>query len=205
MILVVASHPDDEVLGCGGTIKRLSAIQPICLLLLGKGRNGDLDSCIEKSADILGIRHIHTLDFPDQEYDSISLLEINRLIETEIEKWKPEIVFTHHRNDLNKDHRITYQSVLTACRPPTTVKKFYCFETLSSTEWQYPFYFSPNVWVNIGESIRAKTAAMQQYDSEIREGNHPRSIAGIINLARYRGQQVGVEYAEAFELVRELC
>ena len=203
MTLIVASHPDDEVLGCGATIKKLSNTCEVNLLLLGEGRRAGVVDCVKKAADALGIQHYDILDFPDQQYDTVSLLEITQAIEHYISKDLPDTIYTHHRNDLNKDHRITYGAVLTACRIGP-VKKIYTFETLSSTEWQYPYVFSPNVWVDVGATIPAKTYAMQMYNTEIREGFHPRSVRGILNQARYRGQQVGCEYAEAFELVREI-
>lgn len=197
--------PDDECLGCGATISILSNVQTVNLLLLGKGRDKTIIEYVKKSTNVLGMQHFDALDFPDQKYDTIPLLEITQAIEEYLDIGNPEIIYTHHRDDLNKDHRITYQAVMTACRPAhVKVKKIYSFETLSSTEWQYPYKFSPNVWVNVGKAIHAKTCAMQQYNTEIREGNHPRSIHGIMTLARYRGQQIGVEYAEAFELVREV-
>ena len=201
MTLIVAAHPDDECLGCGATIKKLSNTCEVNLLLLGEGRRAGVVDCVKKAADALGIRHYDILDFPDQQYDTVSLLEITQAIEHYISKDLPDTIYTHHRNDLNKDHRITYGAVLTACRVGP-VKKIYTFETLSSTEWQYPYVFSPNVWVDVKKTIPAKTYAMQMYNTEIREGFHPRSVRGILNHARYRGQQVGCEYAEAFELVR---
>ena len=212
MILVIAAHPDDEVLGCGSTISILSITQPVNLLLLGTGRDHSIAGknkildCVKRSADILGIQHFDTLDFPDQKYDTVPLIDITQAIEGVVGRCQPEIIYTHYRNDLNKDHRITHGAVMTACRPQpgAAVKKIYSFEVLSSTEWQYPFSFNPNVYVPINGALRAKTHAMQLYAEETREAPHPRSIQGIVNLARYRGQQVGVEYAEAFELVREV-
>jgi len=206
MILIVAAHPDDECLGAGATISILSTIQNVNLLLLGKGRDKSVIECVKKSADVLNIGQFVALDFPDQKYDTVPMLEINQAVEEIIDKWKPEIIYTHHRNDLNKDHRICHGAVITACRPQpgAIVKKIYAFEILSSTEWQYPFSFNPNVYVPIDGALRAKTVAMQMYGPETREAPHPRSIQGIVNLAKYRGQQVGVEFAEAFELVREI-
>ena len=204
MTLIVASHPDDEILGCGAVISQSS--DTVNLLLLGGGRDNTILNSTHEAAEIVGIGEISCLGFPDQKYDAVPFLDIIVGIEECIEKYQPDIIYTHHRLDLNKDHRIAYNAVITACRPlpGMGVKTIYSFETISSTEWSYPYAFSPNVFVDVTNSIRAKTKAMQFYGPELREDPHPRSTRGIITLAQYRGQQVGYEFAEAFELVRQL-
>lgn len=217
-ILVVAAHPDDEVLGCGATIARLSAEgNEVFACILSKETASRQQSQVEKekiieklkkgnekAAKILGIKKTFLLDFPDNEFDSVSLLSIIKKIEAVVEQVNPSIVFTHHRNDLNIDHRITFEAVLTALRPvgKKSRVKLYCFETLSSTEWNYPSNFSPNYFFDIAKYLDKKIKAMLCYKTEIREKPHPRSIEGIKSLASYRGMSVGINAAEAFELIR---
>ena len=184
-ILVIASHPDDEILGCEGTIARFRMKgADIGIVLMGEGRGSLLDN----------------------EFDSVSLLEHIKKIEKNIETFKPNIIFTHFRNDLNIDHRITYQAVITATRPmkDCPVNEIYSFEIPSSTEWNYPTSFSPNVFFDITDTIHLKLKAMEKYETELREWPHPRSLTGIRALAEYRGMSVGMQCAEAFEAVRIL-
>ena len=137
--------------------------------------------------------------------DSIPLLEITKIIEKEIDKFKPDRVYTHHYNDLNVDHRIVYNATLTACRPINfKVKELYSFEVLSSTEWNYPIRFQPNIFVNISKQLEKKLKAMSMYKNEIRKFPHPRSLENMKNVASRWGSIMGSNYAEAFELIRKL-
>lgn len=219
-ILIVAAHPDDEVLGCGGTVARLvKEGYEAYTLILGEGitsrdrsRNREkrlqdikkLKDQIYKANKILGIKKVFTFDFPDNRFDSVDFLDIVKTIEEIKNELKPEIIFTHSKSDLNIDHRITYQAVITATRPMKneTVKSIYAFEILSSTEWNYPLSFSPNVYFNIEDTLDLKLQAMAEYKSELREYPHPRSLEGIKIKAKQRGMEVGFCYAEAFELIR---
>lgn len=223
-ILVVAAHPDDEVLGCGGTIaKHTKKGDKVYCLFLGRGkasRNLENKSSTEKeqavlereahkAAEILGISEIIFKDYPDQRYDTIPFLEIVKTIEEVKNKIKPDIVFTHHQGDLNLDHQITFKAVLTACRPlkKETVKKLYSFEVPSSTEWGTPKkkdYFIPTIFVDISDTFDKKIEALNVYKSEIKDYPHPRSVKGIEIIARRWGIVVGKELVEAFELVREI-
>ena len=218
-VLVVAAHPDDEVLGCGATIARLSeeGFEVFaCILSRGavsrkqsqaerKKNLAELKAGTEEAAEILGIKKLFLLDLPDNSFDSVPLLKVIKKVEEVVAKVKPGIVFTHHRNDLNVDHRITFQAVLTALRPDgKDSPKLYCFETLSSTEWNYPSSFSPNCFFNVEKHLDKKLEAMRCYKSELRQRPHPRSVEGIKALAAYRGMSVGLSQAEAFELVREV-
>ncbi|MDO8264858.1 MAG: PIG-L deacetylase family protein [Candidatus Parcubacteria bacterium] len=223
-ILIIAAHPDDEVLGCGGTIaKYAKAGDKVYCLILNKGkeaRSGKkkfsirkeqsiLQEEAERSAKILGIAEMFFENFPDQKYDAVPLLNIIKAIEKIKEEIKPNIIFTHYAEDLNLDHRITFQAVLTACRPlkQETVKRIYSFEIPSSSEWGIPKrknYFVPNVFEDILDTFPVKVKALESYKSELREYPHPRSAKGIEIVARRWGLVAGKKFVEAFELVREI-
>ena len=219
-ILIVAAHPDDEVLGCFGTVARLiKKGYEAYTLILGEGKTSRdekrvienkkveldiLNSEIKKANDIIGIKKCFVYDFPDNRFDSVDLLDIIKVISKIKEEIKPDIIFTHYGNDLNIDHKITYQAVITATRPMEneSVKEIYSFEILSSTEWQYPISFSPDVFFDIKDTIELKLSAMKCYKSELCEYPHPRSLQGIELNAKYNGMKVGKNYVEAFKSVR---
>ena len=217
-ILTICAHPDDEILGCGGTIARL--IKEGCqayTLILGQGITSreywtteefeNIHSQATEANRIIGVElPIFIDDFPDNKFDSVPLLEIIKAIEKVIDAIKPDTIFTHFRNDLNIDHRITCQAVITATRPmkDCSVRKIYSFEIPSSTEWNFPVSFSPNVFFNVKETLHFKIQAMQIYSGELRQYPHPRSQSGINQLASIRGMQSGFSLAEAFEVVRIL-
>lgn len=220
-ILVVAAHPDDEVLGCCGTIAKWSGAGASAdLLILGQGlasRGGiqemeieKLKACCQKVARLTGYKKVHFENLPDNEFDAASLLSIVKRIEKYLVDSKPDIVFTHHPQDLNIDHRICSEAVLTASRPialqpyPSCI---YFFECLSSTEWRSyapEQVFIPNVYIDIGKTLSIKKRALKAYRGEIRKYPHPRSIEGIEILAKKRGLEVGLRFAEAFRLVRKI-
>ena len=219
-ILIIAAHPDDEVLGCGGTAARLvKQGNEVYTLVLGEGITSrdasrqrekreqeliQLKKQVHEANGVIGIKEVFTHDFPDNRFDSVPLLDIVKVIETIKNKIKPGIVFTHYEQDLNIDHQITYRAVLTAVRPTAdeTVKEIYSFEVLSSTEWNFPLKFSPDVFYDITETIDIKLAAMEKYQSELKEYPHPRSLKGIRMNAEQWGMKTGLKYAEAFKLVR---
>jgi len=216
-ILVVAAHADDEVLGCGGTIAKHNIEgDEVFLILMADGVSsrsyGDSSQleqrnfAAEEVAKILGIKKIMYLGFPDNRMDTLSLLEINQSLEAHILEIRPEVIYTHHYGDLNVDHRITCQSVLTACRPMpgSSVREIYAFEVMSSTEWAPPHAepFLPSVFVDITKTYHLKMAALEKYDMEMRDYPHSRSLQHLDSLTKYRGGCVGVEAAEAFEAIR---
>jgi LmbE family N-acetylglucosaminyl deacetylase len=219
-ILVVAAHPDDEVLGCGAIVARLvKEGYEAYTLILGEGiTSRDSKRNVKKRKEeikrlkkqakeanrILGVKEVFFGDFLDNRFDTIPLLDIVKSIEGIKSKIKPDVVFTHYEKDLNIDHQITYKAVLTATRAVKgeTVKEVYSFEILSSTEWKYPLSFSPNVFYDIKDTIDIKIKAMKIYKSELKNYPHPRSIKGIKLNALNWGMKVGLEYAEAFKLVK---
>jgi LmbE family N-acetylglucosaminyl deacetylase len=217
-ILIVAAHPDDEALGCGGAIARhVAAGDSIAALFLAdgetsRGTGGGLSSRREaarKAAKILGFEAQHFLDFPDNRLDSVPLLDVVRAVEAVLAAIRPNMIYTHHAGDLNVDHRIAQQAVLTACRPlaGSSVERILAFEVPSSTEWSAPGVgplFAPNVFVDIAEFLPKKLAALAAYADEMRPFPHPRSIEAVGALARWRGASAGMAAAEAFMLVRDL-
>jgi LmbE family N-acetylglucosaminyl deacetylase len=157
-------------------------------------------------AKIIGYDDIFFEDFPDNRMDGVDLLDVVKVVERRIKQYSPEEVFTHHYGDLNTDHRIVFQAVLTVCRPQKAcpVKSLYCFETLSSTEWNFPYHknaFSPNMFVDITDTIHTKLQAFGCYGTEIREAPHPRSPESIKASNARWGSVIGCDFAEAFEQI----
>jgi len=222
-ILILAAHPDDEVLGCGGTIAKLAdqgAIIHVAFLADGvfsrsgnpEAQSDELDlrrSAASKACNILGVDSISFGEFPDNRMDTVALLDITKVAEALIADFQPDAVFTHHAGDVNIDHRLLHEAVVTACRPQYghPVKTLLCFEVPSSTEWQLPGsapVFAPNWFEDISATLERKLNAINAYATELRSWPHPRSKQGIEHLAHWRGATVGVDAAEAFMLGRKL-
>jgi len=216
-ILVISAHSDDETLGCGGTISKLvSNGHLVTALFMTDGVSSREGNCTstqvqkriqsaKKATEILGISHLQQCDFPDNALDTVSLLNITQVIEAVIVETQPHTIFTHYLNDLNIDHSIVARATLTAARPvaDSPVKRVIAYEVNSSTEWAFGSpQFSPNYFVNISDTFKVKVKAMRAYENELRDPPHPRSIEGIKALASLRGNAVGYEYAEAFEIYR---
>lgn len=217
---VVVAHPDDEILGCGGSIAKMASEGiAVHVLVLGqglaaRGKSGsalisslkELRVCGQKANQAVGSHKVVFLNFPDNKFDSVPLLNITKAVESFIVSVKPIEVFTHSRQDLNIDHRICAEAVMTATRPlpGSFVRSVYAFEVLSSSEWNFGKSFSPNMFIDISAHIDAKKKAISEYISEIREYPHPRSLKGVETLASYRGIQSGFFYAEAFSAMRIL-
>lgn len=212
-VLVVAAHPDDEALGCGGTLaKWVSQGTDIHLLFFtnGVGARGSDKGSQQRNASLhnfaqeIGIKSYECLDFPDNQMDSVPLLDCVKPIERKIAEIKPDTILTHHAGDLNIDHRICHQAVLTACRPLPNfcVKTIMAFEVLSSTEWgTVPFV--PNVFVDISDFMDKKLQSLRHYNQEMRPAPHARSYENIKSLATFRGHSVGVNYAEGFMIIKK--
>ena len=221
-VLVVAAHPDDEVLGCGGTIGRSAAAgDEVHIAILGEGITSRYDQREEADAELLAIHRercrqasdqlgaedLFTYDLPDNRFDAVPLLEVAKIVEELVEKIGPEVIYTHHGGDLNIDHVITHRAVLTATRPMAgcVVKQAYTFEIPSSTEWAFGLWapvFNPSVFVEIEKYMESKIAAMECYESEARPFPHPRSPESLRAIGRRWGSVAGLNAAEAFELVR---
>ncbi len=222
-ILVVAAHPDDEVLGCGATTARHTHQgDTVWTLILGEGITSrkdissskkqrllkELRNNAQKSNKLLGVEKLFIKSFPDNVFDTIPRIKIIYAIEAIIQKFRPHLIYTHSSADLNIDHRITSESVKTACRPlpDTTTTAILAFEVPSSTEWRFDALdsFHPNVFVDVSKFLEKKVQALKSYRGEIRLFPHPRSIEYLRALATVRGGQVGFKAAEAFSLIREI-
>jgi LmbE family N-acetylglucosaminyl deacetylase len=222
--LVIAAHPDDEVLGCGGTIARQAdAGDDVFIAILGEGVTsryasrdaadaGALDRLrtdSNRAAEILGARDLFLHDLPDNRFDTVPLLDVVKIIEAMIDRLSPHVVYTQHGGDLNVDHVITYRATLTATRPLAgcPVKTVYAYEVASSSEWAFQRFspvFHPNVFVDVGRTLERKIEAMQAYESESRSFPHPRSPEALRATATRWGAVAGLQAAEAFELVRDV-
>jgi len=217
-VLVIAPHPDDEVLGCGGAIaKHVSGGDEVYLCIVTKAYPPEwTEQEIQERREevlrvnkILGIKKTYFLDFPTVKLDTIPQKELGDSISRVINEVTPEVVYIPHKEDVNRDHQLVFKAAMVATRPKPALetRKILCYEVLSETEWAAPFVdsaFIPNVFVNISETLGTKLKAMSEYKSELKEFPHPRSLEAISALAKMRGTAVGVEAAEAFMLVREV-
>ncbi|MGE4218187.1 MAG: PIG-L deacetylase family protein [Alphaproteobacteria bacterium] len=218
-IAVIAAHPDDEVLGFGGIMRRhADAGDRVSVLILASGlaaRGEDaatetaLAALRQHASDAnarLGVARLDFADFPDNRMDSLPLLDVVKRVESFLEEEKPSAVYTHHAGDLNIDHRIAAQAVMTACRPlpGSTVETILAGEVNSATEWAGPqaLPFIATEFVDIGATLTAKLEALACYKGELRDWPHPRSLRGVEAQARWRGSQAGFEAAEAFVTLR---
>ena len=224
-VLVVAAHPDDEILGCGG---RLAAHadrgDPVHVLILAEGvtsrseardPNSDapaiaaLRQAAEKALSILGGQSLCFGGFPDNRMDGVDLIDVTKKVEQSMAAVDPSIVYTHHAGDLNIDHQIAARATVTACRPLPERRacSVLAFETVSSTEWALPTptnAFVPNVYADISGQLDRKLAALGAYKSEMRDFPHARSIEAVRALATKRGSECGRASAEAFMLLRSV-
>ncbi len=223
-VLVIAAHPDDEVLGCGGTMARLRAEgHDVKIAILGEGMTSryrtreEADRSLlahlrdhsRRAAEVLDVKDLFLYELPDNRFDTLPILDVVKIIEDLVQKHSPQTVFTHGCADLNVDHQVTHRAVLTATRPTVghCVRNLYVFEIPSSTDWSFHRLvpgFEPNTFFNIESSLEVKKRAMACYETEVQAFPHPRSLEGLEVVARRWGTVVGCKAAEAFELVRSV-
>ena len=220
--LIIAAHPDDEVLGCGGYLSKYKNKKNFKVIFIGEGtscrysKNNFNDSVNNeilnrqnqsiKCLKFLGVNNFEFYNLPCGRLDSIDIIEINKIIEKEIKLFKPDLVMTHNSEDCNNDHRIINRSVMMATRPMISnkfLKTILTFEIISSTEWNFENQFNPNYFENLSEkNIKDKVKGFYFYKSEIQNKQMPRTNDGIRTLAKYRGKIISSKYAEAFQIIR---
>lgn len=217
-ILIISPHPDDEVLGCGGTIKKLASKGCIIFILIVTRGKKDLYSEDKiknvreeaiKAHKLLSVKETRFLDFPAPDLDLISVSELSKAIYNVITEFGIDTLFLPHRGDIHQDHKAVFNAGLIAARPFNnyTVKRIYAYETLSETEWAAPYAdeaFIPTHFIDITSTFDYKLKAMRCYKSQIRDFPQSRSLKSIESLANYRGSTIGFFYAEAFMTIREI-
>lgn len=222
-VLVVVAHPDDEVLGMGGTIAKLTMKgTEVHLLIVTDGSSSqykdfsNLKQIIEdkknetnNAAKTLGIKSVIYGGLPDMKLDAIPHTDINNVVEKAVDTIRPDTVFTHFWGDVNKDHQAVYESTLIAVRPQAgqIVKELYCYSVPSSTEWnpcKADSMFMPNVYVEIEDYKEQKYEAMAAYATEVRDYPHPRSVQHLRALDVAVGLQVGLKATESFVCLRKV-
>ena len=222
-VLCVVAHPDDEVIGVGGTLaKHATEGDDVHVAILSDGVTSRHETITDEAQAEIDERReraeracthlgasvsFHT--FPDQEFDTVPLIDLVQTVEDEIDSHRPEVVYTHHHGDLNIDHELTCRAVMTAARPQTSspVHRVYGFETLSSTEWATPepsTVFQPTSFQDVSDTLKTKMEALREYERELRDPPHPRSEKTIEQNAAVWGAKVGVDAAEPFVLLREV-
>jgi len=222
--LIIAAHPDDDILGCAGLMSKYRGKVEFRVIFIAEGSscrfnkdqidNEKVVKVIEernsfgiKALEELGVKNYCFYNLPCGRLDQVAIIDINKIIEKEIQDFKPDTVFTHSFEDTNNDHIIVHRATQIATRPGsgTFVEKVYTYEVLSSSEWRFTHTFSPNYFESLSKKdVRNKWSALAEYESEIKEYPYPRSEEGIFSLAKYRGLQSGNAYAEAFKLIRQI-
>jgi LmbE family N-acetylglucosaminyl deacetylase len=215
-VLCVGAHPDDEVLGAGGTLAaHATQGDEVHVLVVTEGATAQYDdpSYVEQKrrearacADVLGVERVHFGDLPDMRLDDVPHVEVNAVVEDCVADLDPSVVYTHSRQEVNRDHHAVYDSTLVATRPDSGVERVLAYETPSSTDWVGggTDAFQPTVYVDVTDHLDTKLAAFAEYDSETRTFPHPRSAESLRARATMRGAAAGVPAAEAFTLVKEL-
>ncbi|HXF83165.1 MAG TPA: PIG-L deacetylase family protein [bacterium] len=210
-ILVIAAHPDDELLGCGGTVAlhtragdRVTAVIACEGESLRYGPAGvGMQAHSHRAAATLGVHDVRALGLSDQRLDSMTLIDIIVPLEHIVRQVQPQTVYCQYGGDANRDHQLLFKALLVATRPlEACLESVYAFETASSTEWGYPRTFVPDTWVDISSTLEQKIAAMACYESEVRAYPHPRSLDALRYRARAWGNQVCMDAAEVFMTVR---
>jgi len=210
-ILVIAAHPDDELLGCGGTValhaKAGDAVTAVIVcegesLRYGPNGVGQAEH-IRNAAAALGVADVRPLGFADQRLDTLALTDIITPLERIVRDVRPQIVYCQYGGDANLDHAIVFKAQLVATRPTEpSIEAIYAFDTASSTEWGFPRTFLPDTWVDVTATLEQKLAAMACYESEVRDYPHPRSLEALRYRAHAWGNQACMHAAEVFMTVR---
>ncbi len=219
-VLVISAHPDDETLGVGGTITRhVRDGDDVTVMIVTDGVTARHDvtgpqrDAVRKACAVLGVEDVRLAGLPDQRLDGGPLLEVIKPIHELVKELEPEVVYTHHRGDANQDHRTIFAATMVAVSPivGNPVRRVYCYEVSSSTEWAPPmpeWSFQPNHFVDISQTLETKLEAFEAYrethQTEVKRYPHPRSPEAVRVYAQQRGISVGMESAEAFMLIREL-
>lgn len=217
-VLIVSSHPDDDILGCGGIMSKFRDKIQFKVVFIGEGSTcrfsdpntvkakKEIDirnSYAKKALKYLGIKNVVFYNLPCGRLDQVPLIEINKIIESEISDFKPDTIFTHSSSDSNKDHVKVYDATIIATRPGCNVKDVYSYEVLSSTEWGFGNVFKPNYFFSLAKAnVNDKWEALNIYSTEVKPFPFPRSEKGVFTLASFRGMQCDNEFAEAFKLIR---
>lgn len=211
-VLIIAAHPDDELLGAGGTAAchadRGDAVYSVIMCegeSLRYRRDVGQDTAIERAAKILGVKKVFKLGFPDQKLDTYTLVDLITPLEKISEKLRPNIIYCQYGADVNRDHKILFEAASVAFRPLSPwIEDFYAFYTVSSTEWGYPRVFAPDTWIDISKTLDRKIDAFEMYHSEVREYPHPRSSNALRHVAHFWGNQCSMDCAEVFITIRSV-
>jgi LmbE family N-acetylglucosaminyl deacetylase len=212
-VLVIAAHPDDEVLGCGGCLAlHARAGDPVTIVIACEGESlryglGGVGqaSHIRQAAEVLGVQDVRPLGFRDQALDTLRLTELIAALEAVVREVSPRVVYCQYGGDVNRDHQILFKAALVATRPTEQyIDAVYAFDTASSTDWAYPRTFVPDTWVDVSSTLEVKLRAMACYTSELRDYPHPRSLRALEHRARAFGNQVCLEATEVFMTVRRI-
>lgn len=210
-VLVIAAHPDDELLGCGGTVA-LHAMrgEDVTSVIVCEGDSLRYDNISEnhqgqifKAAQILGVKDVRSLKFPDQKLETIILTDLIQPILDIVREVRPQIIYCQFGGDVNRDHKILFEAILVATRPTEDfIESIYAFDTVSSTEWGYPRNFKADTWVDITSTLETKLKAMSMYETELREYPHPRSLKALEYKAYATGAECLMKAAESFITIR---
>lgn len=209
-ILVVAAHPDDELLGIGGIIlKHTMKGDHVRAIIMCEGeslryaKDVGQSEATRNAAEILGIEKVYRLNYPDQKLDTYTLTELITPLEKISEEYKPNIIYCQSACDANRDHKILFEAANIAFRPiDEWIEDFYTFYTASSTEWGYPRNFVPDTWIDISDMLTQKIKAFECYSSEVREYPHPRSSKALEHQAHFWGNQCCMDAAEVLMTIR---
>lgn len=224
-VLIVAAHPDDEILGCGATIARhVEAGDRVSIFIVAEGATSRatdpsdqtgraeverLKDAARKAGKAVGVDEVRFGGFPDNRMDGVVLLDVVKAVENVVADLRPRIVYTHHGGDLNVDHKYVHDAVMTACRPlpGSSIEAIYSFEVLSSTGWggaSREKAFVPTRFVDVSATLDRKMNALTAYEAEMRAFPHARSMEAVRALAQVRGAEAGIAAAEAFQVEREI-